>query len=159
MTDFAARGAGTFSRRFLGALDETARGGKRLPPRETVDLRDCGEQHAAEDLATAGHRVQPRQSMGVMVLGRFDDGEFDVAPQRIVVGDEREIDFDALCTAGSAKRSATPSRLAVSAIFVPMAGRFYWLVVFWTWARSSARLRVRGMRRRSKSRVARLSAG
>jgi hypothetical protein len=69
--------------------------------------------------------------MGVMVLGSFDEGEFDVAQQRIVGGDEREIHCDALlCTAGSAKRSATPSRLVLEAIFLPMAGRLYWLLVF-----------------------------
>jgi hypothetical protein len=33
--------------------------------------------------------------MGVMVLGGFDDGEFDVTQQLIVVGDEGEIDFNA----------------------------------------------------------------
>ena len=96
MTDFAARGAGTFSRRFLGARDETAIGGKRLHPRETVDLMDVVEQHEAEDLANAGHRLQQIPGMCVMVLGRFHDGAFDVAQQRIVGGEERTIDVDAL---------------------------------------------------------------
>jgi len=58
-----------------------------------------------------------------MVLGGCDEAEFDVTPQRIVGGDQGEIDCNALCTAGAAQRSATPSRWAFEAIFVPMAGR------------------------------------
>src|SRR6266545_5504191 len=121
---------------------------------------DFVEEHEAEDLTDAGDRLQQIEGIGVMVLGRFDDGEFDIAQQRIVVGDERKVHFSMLfCTAGSAKRSATPSRLALEAIFLPMAGRLYGLVVFCTGARSSPRWRARGIRRRSRSRVARLSAG
>src|SRR5262244_1047072 len=79
IADFSAGGAGTFPRRFLGALDQTAIGGKLLHPRETVDLMDFVAQHEAEALADARHRWQQIQGMGVMGLGRFDDGEFDVA--------------------------------------------------------------------------------
>jgi hypothetical protein len=96
MADFRAGGAETFPRRFLGALDQTAIGGTILPPRATVDLMDVVEPHAAEALADARHRVQQLQGLGVMGLGRFADGAFDVAPQRIVGGDERESHCDAL---------------------------------------------------------------
>jgi len=96
MADCGARGARAFPGRFLGAFDETAIGGAILPPRETVDLMDVVEQHEAEDLAEAGHRWQQIQGMGVMVRGSFDDGEFDVTQQLIVVGDEREIHGNAL---------------------------------------------------------------
>ena len=39
-----------------------------------------------------------------MVLGGFDDGEFDVTQQLIVVGDEGEVDFNAFlyCRIGKA---------------------------------------------------------
>ena len=57
---------------------------------------DVVEQHEAEDRAKAGHRLEQRQGMGVMVLGGCDDGACDVAQQRIVGGDERTIHFDAL---------------------------------------------------------------
>jgi hypothetical protein len=40
---------------------------------------DFVEQHEAEDLADPRDRLQQIQGVGVMVLGRFDDGKFDVA--------------------------------------------------------------------------------
>ena len=64
-----------------------------------------------------------------------------------------------LCPAGSAQRSAPPSRWALEAIFVPRAGRVSWRLVVGTWARSAPRLRARGIRRRRRARAARLSAG
>ena len=95
MADGGAGGAGTFSSRCRGACAPTARGGTILPPRETVDLRDCVEQHAAEARADAGHRVPQIQGMGVMARGRVADGACDVAPPRIVGGDERAIHCEA----------------------------------------------------------------
>jgi hypothetical protein len=62
-------------------------------------------------------------------------------------------------TAGSGHRAATPSRLALSASFVPLAGRFYWRLGCWRCASSAARCRVRDSRRRRRSRVARMGAG
>jgi hypothetical protein len=96
MADFGAGGARAFPSRFLGALDQAARGGEILHPREAVDLMDFVEPHEAEDLANAGHRLQQIQGIGGMVPRGFDDGEFDVAPQLILVGDERKLHFDAL---------------------------------------------------------------
>jgi hypothetical protein len=62
-------------------------------------------------------------------------------------------------TEASAKRSATPWRLALEAIFVPISGQLYWLLVLCPWAQNSARLRLRWVRCLSRSRVARISAG
>ena len=62
-------------------------------------------------------------------------------------------------TAGAAQRSATPSRVAVEAIFWLMAGRGDGLVVLCPGARSAPRVRARGRRRRRRARGARLSAG
>ena len=53
---------------------------------------DCIEQHEAEDFAESGYGLQERHGVGVMVLGGCDAWEFDVAQQRIVRGDERQID-------------------------------------------------------------------
>jgi len=47
---------------------------------------DVVEQHEAEDRADPRDRVQPIPGGGVMVLGRFDEAAFDVAPQRILGG-------------------------------------------------------------------------
>lgn len=42
---------------FLGTLDQTARGGKLLHPREAVDGLDFVEQYEAEHLADAWYRL------------------------------------------------------------------------------------------------------
>lgn len=96
MADVGACGARALPSRFLGALAQAAIGGEILHPREAVDLMDFVQPHEAKDLADAGHGVQPIQGMGVMVFGSFEDGEFAIAQQLIVIGDERQIHFDAL---------------------------------------------------------------
>src|SRR2546428_3096391 len=87
------RGAGAFPRRCFGTLDETPRGGKSRPPWEALEIMPVVEPHEAEDLPEAGHRVEQRQGLGVMVRGGCDEGAFDVTQQRIVGGDESKIDF------------------------------------------------------------------
>ena len=110
IADFGARSSRAFAVGFLRALDQTTIGGKLLHPREAVEIMDFIEQHEAENLTDTRHGLQQIQGVGVMVLGGFDNGELDVVQQLIVIADECKIDFDTFCTAGSAKRSATPSR-------------------------------------------------
>ena len=55
---------------------------------------DFLEQHEAEHGADTGHGLQHIQGVGVMVLGGFDDGEFHVAQQRVIGGDERQSDLE-----------------------------------------------------------------
>jgi hypothetical protein len=62
-------------------------------------------------------------------------------------------------TAGASHRSATPSRVAGSALVWPIAGRVDWRWVCGTGARRAARVRRRCGRRRRPARGARLSAG
>ncbi len=62
-------------------------------------------------------------------------------------------------TATASQRSATPARWALEASVLPISGRVDGLVVLCTGAQRSARWRIRGGRRRSRARVARLSAG
>jgi hypothetical protein len=65
-----------------------------------------------------------------------------------------------LCgTAGSGRRAATPGRVALEARVWPRTGQWYGLWGGWAWGHHAARWRLRGMRRRSRSRVARLAAG
>ena len=94
VADFTAGDARAFAGRFPGTLDETTVRGKILYPRKARDIVNFLEEYEAEDLADAGHRLEQIQGMGVMVLGGCDDAEFDVTQQFIIVGDEREIDFD-----------------------------------------------------------------
>jgi hypothetical protein len=90
VADLGARRSVAFASRFLGTFDEAAIRDEILDPGEARDIMDFIEQHEAENLADAGHGLQQIQGVGVMVLGGVDDGAFDVA-----------------------KRSATPSRLAL----------------------------------------------
>ena len=73
IADFTAGGAGAFPRRFFGTLDQTAIGSEILHAWEAVDIMYFVEQHEAEDLPDAGHRLEQIQGLGVMVLGRFDN--------------------------------------------------------------------------------------
>jgi hypothetical protein len=95
MADVRPRRPGAFSGGCLGTRHQTTIRRDILPSREAVALMDLIEQHKAEDLADAGHRVQQIQGIGIMVLGGVDEGEFHVAQQFIVRPDERKIDVDA----------------------------------------------------------------
>ena len=57
---------------------------------------DCVEEHEAETRADAGHGVPQIQGGGVRVSRGCADGACDVAPQRIVGGEKRQINFDTL---------------------------------------------------------------
>jgi len=55
--------------------------------------------------------------------------------------------------------SSSSSRLPAEESFWGMGGRLYWLLVFYTWARSWARWRTKKLRRRKRSRVGRMARG
>src|SRR5258708_6390598 len=95
VADVAPRCPGAFARRFPGPRDETTGGGTILHPREARAIVHFVEEYEAEDLADAGDRLPQIEGLGVMVLGRCDEGAFDSAPQRIVGGDERQVPCDA----------------------------------------------------------------
>ena len=95
VADLSSRRSRAFPRGFLGTLHEATIRGTILSPWEARNIMDVIEQHEAEDRADARHRLQQRQGVGVMVRGGCDDAEFDVTQQRIVGGDEGEIDCNA----------------------------------------------------------------
>jgi hypothetical protein len=74
---------------------------------------DFIEPHEAEDWANAGHRWQERQGSSVMVLSGLDTGAFQVGEQRVVVGDEGQVDFAGLLPrwVGNALSDAVSVRL------------------------------------------------
>jgi hypothetical protein len=119
VADFGPRRSGAFARRFPGTLDETTGGGKILHPREARDIVHVVEEHEAEDLPDARDRLQQIEGIGVMVLGRFDDGEFDIAQQRIVGGDERKVHFDALVHRRIGKALSDPVAVRFLGDFFP----------------------------------------
>src|SRR5207245_8979684 len=95
VADFTAGGARAFTGRFPGTLAETTGGGKILYPRKAREIVHFIEEYETEDLADAGHRLEQIQGLGGMVLGGCDDGAFDGTQEFIIVGEEREIDFEA----------------------------------------------------------------
>jgi hypothetical protein len=91
LADLSACRAQAFPAGGRGALHQTAIGDNILAPGKAVDSMDVVEQHAAEDFADAGHSVQQIQRVGIMRLRGIDDGAFDITKQRIIVGDERQL--------------------------------------------------------------------
>ena len=155
----AAGGARAGASSCSGTLDETTGGGPILHTRASLARMTLGEPPEAEELADPGtvcrsYRVWASGCWAVLTMVRARSrrhASSEVSRARATAR--------LLCTAGSAQRSATPSRLACSAIVVPMAGRWYGLGGLGPWARSAPRVRARGRRRRSQARGARLAAG
>jgi hypothetical protein len=73
-----------------------------------VHRLDFVEHHAAEERAKAGHGVQQRQRVGVRVLGGFEEGECDLAKQRLGIVEARELDCEPLGPSRSSKARGAP---------------------------------------------------
>ena len=74
---------------------------------------DCIPQHAAEHRAKAGHGVYQGEGMGIVVLGGCEEGEFQLLEERIIRGEEGQIDRHGLLHGG-----------IVTALGPPVAMRF-----------------------------------
>jgi hypothetical protein len=61
---------------------------------KAVDVMDFIEQHEAEDVANARDGLQQVEGIGIMLLGGFEDREFEVLEQGILIGDQVQIDRD-----------------------------------------------------------------
>src|SRR5262245_62041809 len=75
VADLRARGPVALPSRLLRALDEAAIREEILDPWEAGDIMDFIEQHQAQDLADPGDRTQEVQGLGMMLLGRLEDGQ------------------------------------------------------------------------------------
>lgn len=71
--------AQAFARRFLGTRAQTALGDNSLHRRNAVHVVHVIEQHEAEELTETGDGLPQTQRVSVMVLGRLDDRECDLA--------------------------------------------------------------------------------
>ena len=93
------------------------------------------------------------------MLGRLEDKECEVVEHRLIRGEQCAV----ACTSLVARRVVKPLGDTCTIGFIsdllPISGKLYGALVFWTCAKSSARLRMRWVRRLSQSRVARISAG
>ena len=49
-----------------------------MAPRETADVMDFIEEYETQDLADAGHRLQPVEGVRVGLLGPAHDGQLHV---------------------------------------------------------------------------------
>ena len=162
-----AGGARTLPGRCLGACDHAARGHAILDPWDAGEVLHRLQQHATQDRAETRDGLEPGQGGGLLLLGRLHHGPRQVPPPLVISVEEGAVHRDAFvdrrrgtkCRVGSANRSATPGRVVVSALLVPSSGPWYWRLVCWTGVNSAARFRLRGIRRLSRSRVARMSAG
>jgi hypothetical protein len=77
VADFCAPGPPTVPACRLATLHQAALRGKVRHAGDAVDSVACQEPHAAQNLANAGDGVQQIQGRGVVMLGRFEDKEFE----------------------------------------------------------------------------------
>jgi hypothetical protein len=113
--DLRAGRAVALARRFFGTLDETAVGDEILYPGEALDVMDFIEQHQTQDLADPRHRAQQVQRVRIMLLGRFEHGQFHVTEEVVVVANQGEIHVDALLHGRIGKPFGNPGAIG----FVP----------------------------------------
>ena len=79
-----------------------------MDPGEAIDVIDFVEQHEAENLADAGYGVPQIPSVSVMMFGGFDDGEFHVTKQILIVTDACQIDFNTFLHGGVGQALGNP---------------------------------------------------
>ena len=58
------------------------------------------QEHETEDLANARDSLEQVQGVGIMLLGRRDNGQFQIPQQLIIIVDQGEVDFDTLLHGG-----------------------------------------------------------
>jgi hypothetical protein len=159
MADRGARGARALARRFPGPLDQAAVGDAILPPGKAVPSMPFLAPDQGQDCPPPGRERRREQGGASCCWAVFTlDNSRSVRRASSEVSSARAT-ARFLGPAASSKRSAPPVRVALEAIFVPISGRWSGRLVCWPWARSSARVRRRGVRRRQRARGARLSAG
>ena len=154
-----AGGARTLPGRCLGACDHAARGHAILDPWDAGEVLHRLQQHATQDRAETRDGLEPGQGGASCCWAVFTMARARSRRRWSSASRRARSTATLLWTAGSAHRSATPGRVVVSALLVPSSGPWYWRLVCWTGVNSAARFRLRGLRRLSRSRVARMSAG
>jgi len=122
VADVLARSAQAFARRFLAACDQARVRGKSLYAGKAAEVVNVREQDEAEELADPGAGLSQIQRVGVMVFGRLDDRECDVAQQCIVLGDERQVALDGLVHGRVVKALSAPLPVRVVSDFLADVG-------------------------------------
>ena len=123
VADLAASGAEPFAGGLLRALDEAGVGGEILDPGEAADVVDLVEEGEGEDLADAGEGAEAVEGVGVVPLDGADEVELEVADEAVVVGDQIEVDLDALADAGVEELLGDPIPVGLVDNFPRSCGR------------------------------------
>ncbi len=103
VANLAPRGAVALPRRCLGACDEATVRHEILHAGEALEVMDFIQQHQASDLADPRDRAQQVERVGVVRLGRCEDGQLHVAQPLVGVANQRAVDCDALVHRGIGK--------------------------------------------------------
>jgi hypothetical protein len=103
VADFLARGAIAFARGFSGTLDQAAVGDEILHAGEAVDIMHFIEQHESQDFPHPRDSTQAVEGVSVMLLGGWHDSQLEVGEESVVIGDQRQVDFDSLLDRGIVK--------------------------------------------------------
>jgi hypothetical protein len=148
-------GARALARRFLRPLAPTARRAASVPAGESVAGVEPPERPHRPH---AGHRAQALAG-GASCCWALVTLESARAVSRPSSSIRASATARRCGTAGAAQRAAPPARWAVSALCVPLSGTVDGRGGGWPGAKSAARLRLQGRRRRPRSRGARLAAG
>jgi len=127
---------------------------------KAINLVDVIEPYEAETLAHTGYGLEQIEGMGIGLLGRVEDVEFQVLEQFVVIGDEGQVDRTGLLHRRVVNTFSHALPVGCVGDLLADLGQ----VVFREWVvctgdKSSERWRIRWVRRRKRSRVARLSAG
>ena len=107
----------------LRTLDEATIGRAILHAGAAVARVDCVEQDETAALANARHRLSEVQGRGLVVLRCFEKKECTIVQPLIIIGEESAVDLKGLWHGDILTTLGPPARLALSASFLPLAGR------------------------------------
>ena len=121
--EFLARGTQTFASRCLRTLEQATIRGDVRHPGEAVKVMACVEQHETEDVANARHRWHQVQGVGSVVLRGCEDGECQSTEQRILIGEQGQVDLEGLLHRGIVKALGDPLAVGFVGAFLPHLGQ------------------------------------
>ena len=130
-----------------------------LHPGEAIDVVNLVEDRERQGLTDAGDCLQSLVGVAIVSARLAKDREFEVSDDGVVVVDELEVGGEVRLDGDVIEGLGNALTIGLVAIRLPGEMQLYWWWVFWMWARSCPRCRTKWVRRRKRSRVARISAG
>jgi hypothetical protein len=100
MADLRACGPIACAGGCLGTCDASALGHEILDPREAAEVMHRIEQDHTQHLAEAGNGLSAITGLRLVLLGRLDNGQRDIAEPLIIVVHQSEVDCDTLLHGG-----------------------------------------------------------